>query len=335
MIFVESRKFKYYKLLLIVPISICANSFAQDKIHKIVIIGGGPAAYSAAVSSANGKLAPIVIEGQNAGGQPIKAGDIKNFPSYKSINGGELVANMKEHAEHLGAIIISEDVTKVDLKSKPFNIQTSTGRHFLAQTVIVATGSEPIKLNCPGEDKCWGKGVIVCAKCDGYLFKNQEVVIIGGDYSALREVGNMKQHTSKITLINPNSKLSGPQFLINQTLNSNIKILNNRDVKQIIEKDGQVTGVQVLDKTNNKTSIIPTNGILVGLGWQPSSQLFTGQLALNNQKQIIVTNDTQASIPGVFAAGDVNSKARHQLFIASASGFTAAMDAEKYLMEHA
>lgn len=335
MLFIKSCKFKFFQLLVTLSGLICANSFAQDKVHKIAIIGGGPAAYSAAVSAANGKFAPLVIEGQSAGGQPIKAGDIKNFPSYKSINGGELVANMKEHAQHLGAIIISQDVIKVDLKNRPFNVQTSSGQSFLAQTVIIATGSEPIKLNCPGEDKCWGKGVIVCAKCDGYLFKNQEVVIVGGDYSALREVGNMKQHTSKITLINPNSKLTGPQFLINQALNSNIKILNNYDVKKIIEKDGQVTGVQVLNKANNQTSIIPTNGILVGLGWQPSSQLFTGQLALNNQKQIIVTNDTQTSIPGVFAAGDVNSKARHQLFMASASGFAAAMDAEKYLMENA
>ena len=314
-------------------ILILGSSFTttSTKINKIVIIGGGPAAYSAAVSAANAKLEPIVIEGNEPGGQPIKAGNIKNFPSHKSINGGDLVLNMREHAKDLGAQLIDEQVTKVDFKKNPFTVWTSEGQTILAQTVIIATGSEPIKLNCPGEDKCWGKGVIVCAKCDGYLFKDKSVVIVGGGYSALREVGNLKAHTNNITLINPKEKLSGPQFLINQVNDSKIKILNNYTVKQILEKDGYVTGVEIVNNQTKETQTIDAQGVLIGLGWKPSSQIFKGQVTLDSKQQIIVTNDTDTSVPGVFAAGDVTNKARHQLFIAASSGFTAAMDAEKYL----
>ena len=326
--------FKFNRRYLACVILILGASFASSKTHKIIIIGGGPAAYSAAVSAANAQIDVLVIEGEEPGGQPIKAGDIKNFPSYKSVNGADLVVNMREHAEELGAKMIDAQVTKVDLKNRPFTIWTNQEQTFSADSIIIATGSEPIKLNCPGEDKCWGKGVVVCAKCDGYLFKDKNVVIVGGGYSALREIGNMKAHTNHITLINPEAKLSGPQFLINQAHQAQVAILNNTTVQQILEKDGHVTGVEVIDNATKTTKIIPAEGVLIGLGWTPSSKLFTGQLVLNDKDQIVVTNDTSTSIPGVFAAGDVTDKARHQLFMAASSGFAAAMDAEKYLREH-
>lgn len=326
--------FKFNRRYVACVMLIIGTSFASNKTHKIIIVGGGPAAYAAAVSAANAQIDVLVIEGEEPGGQPIKAGDIKNFPSYKSINGAELVVNMREHAEELGAKIIDAQVTKVDLKNRPFTVWTNQGQTFSTDTIIIATGSEPIKLNCPGEDKCWGKGVVVCAKCDGYLFKDKNVVIVGGGYSALREIGNMKAHTSKITLVNPETKLSGPQFLINQARDAKVEILNNYTVKQILEKDGHVTGVEIVDNATQATKIIPAEGVLIGLGWTPSSQLFTGQLTLNDKKQIVVTNDTETSIRGVYAAGDVTNKARHQLFMAASSGFAAAMDAEKYLREH-
>lgn len=302
-------------------------------VHKIVIIGGGPAAYSAGISAGNGQLDPIIIEGVEPGGQPIKAGEIKNFPSHKSINGAELVSSMREHAEELGAKIIDAKVTKVDFKSIPFSITTEKGETFHASSVIIATGSEPIKLNCPGEDKSWGKGVIVCAKCDGHLFQDKEVAIIGGGYSALREVGNLKPFASKITIVNPESQLSGPQFLINQTQDPKIKIMSNHRVVQILEKNGQVTGVEIENKDTKQKQILPVEGVLVGLGWKPSSKLFEGQLTLNAENQIVVTDDTKTSVPGVFAAGDITSRARHQLFTSAADGFSAALDAEGFLRE--
>lgn len=309
------------------------TSFTQEPIHKIIIIGGGPAGYAAAVAAANGKIDTLVIEGEQPGGQPTKAGDIKNFPSYKSINGGELVANMRDHAEELGAKMIEVQATKVDFSTQPFKVWTDTNVPLLAHAVIIATGSAPIKLNCPGEDKYWGKGVVVCAKCDGYLFKDKPIVIVGGGYSALREVGNLEPHTRKITIINPDTKLTGPQFLINKVQTLGVKVLQNYEVKQILGTDSEITGIEVLDKSSGKTSIIPTQGVLVGLGWRPNIDLFKGKLKLNPQNQIVITNDTETSIPGVFAAGDVTSKGRHQLFMAASAGFAAAMDAEKYLRE--
>lgn len=312
---------------------IFGTSFTTSKIYQIAIIGGGPAAYAAAVSSANAQIETIVFEGIEPGGQPLKAGLIKNFPGYKSINGAELVANMREQAEELGAKMMDTQVTKVDLKTTPFKIWTDRGEIFSANSLIIATGSEPIKLNCPGEEQCWGKGVVVCAKCDGHLFKNKNVVIVGGGYSALRELENLKAHTNKITIINPQTKLSGPQFLINQAHDAKIEILNNHTVKQILEKDGNVTGVEIIDNQTSKSKTIPTDGVLIGLGWKPSSSLFVGQLSLDSKNQIIVTKDTTTSIHGVYAAGDVTNKSRHQLFMAASSGFAAALDAEQYLRE--
>jgi thioredoxin reductase (NADPH) len=307
-------------------------TYLNSEIHKIVIIGGGPSAYSAAVSAGNGKLKPVVIEGHEPGGQPVKAGDIKNYPGMKSINGGELVSNIKEHAEHLGTKVIEEKVISVNFKKTPFTITTDKNQIIQTHTVIISTGSEPIKLNCPGENKCWGRGVVVCAKCDGHLFKDKEVVIVGGGYSALREVGNMKQHTSKITIVNPNKKLSAPQFLINGA--KGITTLNNYSVVKIINKNNEVTGIEIKNKDTGKTMTLPAQGILVGLGWKPSSKVFKDQLDINSKDQIIVTNDTETSIPGVFAAGDVTSKSRHQLFMAASQGFAAAMDAETYLKKN-
>ena len=311
------------------------TSATQPQIHKIVIIGGGPAGYSAAVSAANGKLAPIVIEGQEPGGQPVKAGEIKNFPGHKSINGAQLIVNIRDHAEELGTQIIEEVVTKVDFSQKPFKIWTNQSQPILAHAVIIATGSEPIKLNCPGEEQYWGdgKGVMVCAKCDGHLIKDQPVVIVGGGYSALREIGNLKQYTNNITLINSDPKLTGPQFLINKAQEDGVKILNSHTVKQILGDQKHVTGIEVLDQKSNQTRTIPTKGVLIGLGWKPNSQLFKNQLKINSQNQIEVTSETNTSVPGVFASGDVTSTARHQLMMAASSGFAAALDAEKYLRD--
>lgn len=312
-----------------------STCLAQNNIHKIVIIGGGPAGYAAGVSAANGKLAPVIIEGEEPGGQPIQAGEIKNFPSHKSINGAELVASMRDHAEELGAQIVDKQVTRVDFSGSPFKIWTDQTEPILAQTVIIATGSKPIKISCPGEEQYWGsgKGVIVCAKCDGHAIQDQEVVIVGGEYSALREIGNLKQYTNKITLLNPQAQLTGPQFLINNAQTAGVKILNNQTVEKILGDGKHVTGVEVRDNQTGKTSTIPTKWVLVGLGWQPNSQLFKNQITINNQDQIVLTGETSTSVPGVFAAGDVTSSARHQLFMASSSGFAAAMDAEKYLRD--
>ena len=323
----------YRKYIACLVLIATGPAFTRNKIHRIVIIGGGPAAYSAAISAGNAKLNPLVIEGNEPGGQPIKAGDIKNFPSYKSINGGELVSSMKEHAEHLGAQALAAQVVKVNLKQTPFKIWTDKGDIITAHTVIIATGSEPIKLNCPGEEKCWGKGVIVCAKCDGHLFTDKEVVIVGGGYSALRELGNITKHTSKVTLVNPDKSLSGPQFLINIAKSSNAKILHNYSIESITEKNGKVIGVVIKNKTTGAKQALPADGVLVGLGWRPSSKIFKGQLKLNSENQIAVTGDANTSVPGVYAAGDVGSKSRHQLFMAASSGFAAAMDAEKYLQK--
>lgn len=316
---------------LICLVTLLGFSFINCEVHKIVIIGGGLAAHSAAVSAGNGKLNPVIIEGHEPGGQASKAGKIKNFPGLPSINGGELTSKTRDHAEELGTKIIEAKVTKVDFKQKPFKITTDKAGIVQAHSVVIATGSQPIKLNCPGENKCWGKGVVVCATCDGHLFENKKVVIIGGGYSALRELGNMLKYTNQVTIINPDKEFSAPQFLINKLNSSGVPKLTNHSIVKILEEDGQVTGIEIKNKATGKITKLLTDGILVGLGWRPSSDIFKEYLKLNKKSQIVVTNDTETSIPGVFAAGDVTSKSRHQAFMAASHGFAAAMDAEKYL----
>ena len=305
----------------------------SETIHPVVIIGGGPAAYSAAVCTANAKLAPIVIEGTAPGGQPVKAGEIRNWPGITEINGAELVTNIQEHAKSLGAQIVEAEVIKINLKQKPYEVHTKKQK-FLAHTVVIATGSEPVKINCPGEQEYFGKGIIVCAKCDGYLFENKPIVIVGGGYSALRELGLMLKHTKQITLINPDAGLSGPQFLVSFASDPNVTIMHNTEIKRIIGDGEKVTGVEILDKNSNQTKNIPTSGVLVGLGWKPNNALFKNQLSCNQNGEIVVTNNVTTTLPGVYAAGDVASSTKHQLFIAAGRGYEAGMAAEKYLVEN-
>ncbi len=320
-----------FNKLIVIFLGLSSQIYGET-IHNVIIIGGGPAAYSAAVCTANGKLTPLVIEGSSPGGQPLKAGDIKNWPGMPNINGAELVGNIQEHAKKLGAQIIEDTVTRVDFKQKPYVVYTKKEK-FLAHTIIIATGSEPVKLNCPGEKKYFGKGIIVCAQCDGYLFENQPVVIVGGGYSALRELGLMLKHTQQIMLINPDKALSGPQFLINYANDPHVKVLHNTSVKQVIGDGERVTAIEVVDKETNVTQKINANGILIGLGWRPNGTLFKGQLTFNDKGEILVTNNVFTKELGIFAAGDVASSTKHQLFIAAGRGYEAGMAAEKYLVE--
>lgn len=313
-------------------LSISCQISGSEVVHPIVIIGGGPAAYSAAVCTANAKLTPIVIEGTAPGGQPLKAGAIRNWPGITEINGGELVVNIQEHAKSLGAQIVEAEVIKIDLKQKPYVVHTKQEK-FMTHTIVIATGSEPVKINCPGEQEYFGKGIIVCAKCDGYLFENKPVVIVGGGYSALRELGLMLKHTKQITLLNPESSLSGPQFLVSFASDPNVKVMHNVEVKKVIGDGEKVTAVEVLDRTKQTTQTIPASGVLVGLGWKPNNQLFKNQLTCNSNGEITVTNNVFTGLPGVYAAGDVASSTKHQLFIAAGRGYEAGMAAEKYLVE--
>lgn len=304
----------------------------QKDAHKIVIIGGGSAGLSAAVYAARAKLNPIIIQGEFPGGQLNKASYIENWPGKKTILGPELAKEIKTQATDLGTTILSTSATKVDFTKNPFEIWTNDNQQIFANTVIVATGAKPTKLNCPGEEQYLGKGVAVCATCDAPLFKNKNVVVIGGNYSALREIDILTKYTDKITVINKKTAISGPLSLIHRMNdNPNIKFMNNCIAQEIQGDENWVKGVQIFNKTKNQKETIPAEGVFVSVGWEPSSSIFEGQLALDSKKQIKVNNNTQTSVEGVYAAGDVTNNTYHQAPVASAFGYMAAMDAEKHL----
>ncbi len=312
--------------------AIGADDNNSEFVNKIVILGSGTAGLSSGIYAGRAKLNPVLIEGDYPGGQLVKAGVIENWPGISAIAGSQLAQELKMQATEYGTKFISDNVNKVDFSKKPFKIYLNDGTKILANSVIIATGRKPRKLNCPGEDKYLSKGLAVCALCDAPLFKNKKVALIGGNISALREIEILSKYTKDIIIINRDPEIKGPSSWLNRLKeNKNIKVMNNTIAKEILGNEKWVTGVKVLDKKTNKEEIIPVQGVFVCIGWNPSSELFEKILELDSKKQIKVFNQTHTSIPGIFAAGDVTNITYHQAPVASSFGYMAGMDAEKYI----
>lgn len=319
----------YLRLYIFMTIILSLNC---SEVNNIVIIGSGPAGLSAAIYASRAELNPLVIEGEP--GQLTKASLIENMPGIMPILGVDLVTNMHEQAKELGARFLKNNITKVDFSTKPFKLWTEDNTLVLANSVIIATGTKKSKLLCPGEDKYQNKGVALCAMCDGPLFKDKNIILIGGDYSALREALILSKFTCKLKIINKSPKLRGPNSLLKPVLkNPNIEILNNSRVSEIIGNEEQATGVKIINTKNNKREIIDCDVIFIATNWQPVTDLFKDKLELDPKYRIKVRNTTETSIPGIFAAGDVTNNSYHQVPTASAFGYMAAMDAEKYLIK--
>ncbi len=309
-----------------------AENNDNEFVNKIAILGSGTAGLSSAIYAGRAKLSPVLIEGDYPGGQLIKAGIIENWPGISTIAGSQLAQELKMQATDYGTKFINGNASKVDFSKRPFKIYLSDGTRILANSVIIATGRKPRKLNCPGEDTYLSKGLAVCALCDAPIFKNKKVALIGGNISALREIEILTKYTKDIVIINREPEIKGPSSWLNRLKeNKHIKIMNNTIAKEIIGNDKWVTGVKIVDKKTNKEEIIPVQGVFVCIGWDPSSDLFEKNLELDSKKQIKVFNQTHTSIPGVFAAGDVTNITYHQAPVASSFGYMAAMDAEKFV----
>jgi len=320
-------------LYIFLNISIILNLYCSDEeIHNLVIIGKGPTGLSAAIQAARAQLNPIVIEGKSPS-QLEKASQIENWPGIDSIMGVDLSENMYNQAKQLGTQFVKSEVAKVNFLKKPFIIWTTDGQKFRAHCVIIATGSKQGKLNCPGEEKYLNKGIALCATCDGPLFKDKNIILIGGSYEALREALILSKFTDNLTMINKKPKLTGHYSLLKPVLkNEKIKKLNNCEVIEIVGDEKQANGVRIYNKNLgfNKEEIVPADAIFIATRWTPVTELFADQLDLDSKKRIKIKNNTQTSIDGVFAAGDVTDKSYHQAPVAAAFGSMAAMDAEAY-----
>lgn len=301
--------------------------------EKIIIIGSGPAGLTAAIYAARAGLNPVIFEGANPGGQLMGTTYVENWPGTQRILGPKLMQDMLEHAQSLGARRIAEEVTHVNLNEKPFLIATSKNR-YTCHALIVATGANPRKLGCPGEEKYWGKGVSTCAVCDGAFYKDKKVIIVGGGDTAMEDASFMTHFTDNITVIHILDKLTASHAMQERVLkNPKIRIIYNSTVTEIKGDNQHATSVTITNKKTNKQSNESADGVFIAIGLLPATTLFKNQIDLHPNGYIVVHDTTKTSVPGVFVAGDVADFRYRQAVTSAGTGCMAALDAERYLNE--
>lgn len=303
---------------------------------KVLIIGSGPAGLTAAIYAARAALEPILICGIQPGGQLTITTDVENYPGFaKTIQGPWLMQEMEAQAKNVGANIVYDYVEKVELSTRPFKAFTSSGEEYEAESVIISTGAEAKWLGLPSEKEFQGFGVSGCATCDGFFFKNKEVVVIGGGNTAVEEALFLTNHASKVYLVHRREELRAEKILQTR-LFENKKVIPvwNHVVKEIIgvQDPREVTGVLLQNVQTNEVQQIPCAGVFVAIGHRPNTDIFKGFLELDREGYInTLPGSTKTNIEGVFAAGDVQDKIYRQAVTAAGSGCMAAIDADKYL----
>jgi len=302
-------------------------------IHDLIVIGSGPAGYTAALYAARAQLKPLVFEGSvTAGGALMNTTDVENFPGFPDgILGPDLMDAVRKQAERFGAQLLAEDVTEVDLAADPKRV-ISEGETYLARAVIIATGSRYRELGVPGEKKLSGHGVSWCATCDGFFFREQEIAVVGGGDSAMEEALFLTRFAKMVTVIHRRDALRASKIMQERALaNPKIKFRWNSQVTEILG-DAKITGVRLRDTVTGEESELAVGGLFVAIGHDPRSELFRGQLATDSEGYLLVDQpSTRTAIPGVFAAGDVVDHTYRQAVTAAGTGCAAALDAERYL----
>ncbi len=302
--------------------------------QKLVIIGSGPAGLTAAIYGSRADLNPLVFMGSVPLGQLMLTSEVENFPGFVDpILGPELMDKMKAQAQRLGARMLQEDVVDVSLDRYPFELKTSGGETVRALTLIVATGATPRRLNISSEARLQGKGVSNCAVCDGFFFRGKKVAVVGGGDTAMEEATYLSKMVSSIQVIHRRGELRASASLRDEAMSDpKIKFNWNSVVTEIIG-NGKVEGVAVRDLNTGKESRIDVEGVFVAIGYEPNTKIFEGKLELEPTGYIKVKNETETSVPGVFAAGDVRDFKYRQAVTAAADGCKAVLDADRFLRE--
>ncbi|NRB21528.1 thioredoxin-disulfide reductase [Candidatus Dependentiae bacterium] len=304
----------------------------DNQLHKLIIIGSGPASLTAAIYAARANLSPLVVEGKKPGGQLMGTSLVENWPGEKSIMGPELMMNMRGHAKSFGTQFIPGDVIKTDFSQSPFVLWTNRDKELRGEAIIIATGSSPNKLHVPGEDAYWGKGITTCTVCDGALYKDKSVIVVGGGDSGMEGASFLTKFTDKITLIQNFDQLTASHIMQQRVLNNpKIKIIYNSTIKEFKGNDQHVTEAIVTDLKTNEMTTMPTDGVFLAIGLIPNTKPFEGQIELEKNGYVKLIKNTQTSVPGVFAAGDVHDYLYKQAITSAGDGCKASLDAERYL----
>ena len=307
----------------------------MSEVRNVVIIGSGPAGYTAGLYSARAMLEPLLFAGYMSGGQLMLTSDIENFPGYpEGIGGPEMMMQLRAQAERFGLEVQDRNVESVDLSSKPYKV-TVEGEEFLTHSIIISTGAESIWLNAPGEAEQKGRGISTCATCDGAFFKNEEVLVIGGGDSACEEATFLTRFASKVTLIHRRDVFKASNIMYDRAANNDkIEIRTFRQVKEWKADENGLTGAVLEDPRDGTIEEISATGAFIAIGHKPITAFLGEQIETDDNGYIVHKNHTMTSVEGVFAAGDVVDTRYKQAITAAGMGCQAAMDAEKWLEDY-
>ena len=314
-----------------------SDTSPQTRHTRVLIIGSGPAGYTAAVYASRAMLEPVLIQGIQPGGQLTITTEVENWPGETEIQGPDLMVNMEAHARAVGTEIIADYIASIDLSKRPFTAQSDSGTVYTADTVILCTGAQAKWLGLPSEEKFKGFGVSACATCDGFFYRGQEVVVIGGGNTAVEEALFLTNFASKVTLIHRRDTLRSEKILQDRLFkNPKVEILWNHSVDEVVGSEAPlgVEGVKARHVDTGEVTEVPCKGFFVAIGHAPASELVKDQLETHMGGYVVTKPDSTAtSIPGVFAAGDLTDHIYRQAVTSAGMGCMAALEAEKFLAE--
>lgn len=305
----------------------------NEEIHDVIIVGSGPAGYTAALYAARAELNPLVFEGYEYGGELMNTTEVENFPGFKDgVMGPDLMMQMREQAEKFGARLESELVDKVDLSGDVKKVFVGDDV-YQARAVILATGAAPRHLGIPGEAELTGRGVSTCATCDGFFFKDQHIAVVGGGDSAMEEATFLTKFGSKVSIIHRSENFRASQIMLERArANEKIEFITHSVVEEVVEKDGKVGGLKVRNVQSGEESVLDATALFVAIGHDPRSAFLEGQVATDEGGYVLVdAPSTRTNVPGVFACGDLVDNHYRQAITAAGSGCRAALDAQHFL----
>jgi thioredoxin reductase (NADPH) len=303
----------------------------MNTVHKIIIIGSGPAGLTAAIYAGRANLSPIVLLGDKPGGQLMGTSEVENWPGSINISGPELMINILKQAEKHGAQTIHESAMQVDFSQRPFIITTNK-KTLYSESVIIASGATPLKLQCPGEEEFWGKGVSTCATCDGAFYNDKKVVVLGGGNAGLENALFLTKYTNQVTLIHIDKQLAGEPTTRKKVLqHPSINIIYDTTVQEIYGNEQGLTSVTLINKNTKQTESFSTNGLFLSIGQKPNTNIFANQISMSSYGHIMTTDYVKTSQPGVFVAGDAHDFRYRQAIVSAGFGCIAAIEAQKYL----